>query len=192
MSEVANLYDNGPISPIAKIKENLTIWTVGQWQHYRIENIEPLPWSSPLVVEMILASGATFLAPYGTIGRRVVAILQPREMEFLHVRWEPIDDVEGILWEQTGTGKFVAQAVHARVTRETARRDPYLATTTFWILGRNREMNLEVRNPNPVIISQARFIFGGYRYMLKPLSVEDGKKIENSQLKSTWIPAEGF
>ena len=184
MSTVANIYDNGVISPIAKIKENLTIWTVGKWQDFQILNIEPLPRSSPMVVEMILASGATFLAPYGTIPKRAVAILQPRDLEFLHLRWEPIDDVEGVLWEQPGSGKFVAQSVQARVTLGTAARDPNLALTTFWILGRDRQMNLEVRNPNPVIISQARFVFFGYRYALTPLTT-------HPQV-TTYVPAEGF
>lgn len=182
--QVANIYDNGPISPIAKIKENLSIWTVGKWSHYNISNIEPLPRSSPMIAEMVTLSGATTIGVNGTITKRIVAILQPRELEFLHLRWEPIDDVEGVLWEQAGTGRFVTAAVHARVSRFTAARDPYLATTTFWILGRQRDMNLEVRNPNPVALPQARFVFFGYRYMLILLDKEP--------TVTTWLPAEGF
>ena len=181
--QVANIYDNGPISPIAKIKENLSIWTVGKWAHYNIRNIEPLPRSSPMVAEMVIAP-ATTIPLYGTIAKRLVAILQPGALEFLHLRWEPLDDVEGSLWEQAGTARFTSAAVHARVTRFTAIRDPYLATTTFWILGRQRDMNLEVRNPNPVALPHARFVFFGYRYMLTLLDREPPV--------TTWLPAEGF
>ena len=192
MPLLSGIYDSGPISPIAKIKENLSIWTVGQWAHYRIENTEPLPRSSPMVVEMVVASGATTIAANGTIAKRVVAIIQPKELEFLHLRWEPLDDVEGVLWEQAGTGRLVAAQVHARVTRFTAIRDPNLSTTTFWILGRSRDMNLEVRNPNPVALPQARFVFFGYRYMLKMLTDAEATEIVAGRKATTWLPAEGF
>lgn len=181
---VANIYDNGPISPIAKIKENLSIWTQGKWAHYNIANIEPLPRSRPMMAEMVTLSGATTIAANGTIAKRIVAILQPRELEFMHLRWEPIDDMEGILWEQPGIARYTAIAVQAGVTRFTAARDPYLATTTFWILGRQRDMNLEVRNPNPVALPLARFVFFGYRYMLT--------KLDKEPPVTTWLPAEGF
>lgn len=182
--QVANIYDNGPISPIAKIKENLSIWTVGKWAHYSITNIEPLPRSSPMIADMVALSGATTIAGNATIAKQVVAILQPKELEFMHLRWEPIDDMEGVLWEQSGTARFNAAAVFARVSRFSAARDPYLATSTFWILGRNRDMNLEARNPNPVALPLARFVFFGYRYMLTPLDKEPPV--------TTWLPGEGF
>lgn len=184
MPLLSGIYDTGPITPIAKIKENLSIWTVGKWAHYNIRNLEPLPRSSPMIAEMVTLSGATTILANGAIAKRLVAILRPRELEFLHLRWEPIDDVEGVLWEQAGTARFVTASVHARVTRFTAARDPYLSTTTFWILGRQRDMNLEVRNPNPVALPLARFIFFGYRYMLTLLDREPSV--------TTWLPAEGF
>ena len=184
MSEVANIYDNGPISPVAKIRENLSIWSGGGWEHYRIENIEPIPRSSPTMVDMVTASGATTIAANGTISKQVVQILRLDTGEFLHLRWEPIDDVEGVLWELSSKGRFASRSVHARVTRFTSLRDPYLATTTFFILGKDRDMNLEVRNPNPVALPQARFVFFGYRYKLSELKAEP--------TVTTYLPAEGF
>lgn len=185
MSEVANLHDNGPISPMAKIKENLALWTEGGWEFNRIEYIEPLPLSSPMVVEVITAAPAwgTTLAANGTIAKRVVAILQPAKNELLHLRWFPIDDVEGVLWEKASKGRFVARQVQARVTRFSGLYDPFLATTTFWVIGENRDMNLEVRNPNPVIIASARFAFFGYRYILEKLTTQPGT--------ATYLPCEG-
>lgn len=202
---VANLYDSGPISPICKPRENLSVWTLGRYSHYNVQFIEPIPRSSPTVAEMVTLSGATILAAAGTIARQVVAILQVPEFEFLHLRWFPLDDVEGILWEQHGTARFTTSSVHARVSQFTPEFDPYLATTTFWILGRLRDMNLEVRNlsaiyPTPV----ARFAFFGFRYILTALpekapSAEDRVKLEQGDLETvkrligntTWLPAEG-
>lgn len=192
MSLLSGIYDSEPIQPIAKIKENLSVWSSGVWSHYRILNIEPMPLGSPMVVEMVVASGATTIPGYGTIAQRIVAILQLAEREFLHVRWEPIDDVEGILWEQASVGKFVTRGTHSRVTRFTSARDPWLATTTFWILGMNKDMQLEVRNPNPGALPQARFAFFGYRYKLEELSEVEGKEIETGRKPTTYVPAEGF
>ena len=183
MSQVANIYDNGPISPIARIKENLSIWTTGKWEHYEIKFIEPMPRSSPMTVEMVTASGAVTIAANGTIQKRLVNILRLADLELLHLRWEPIDDMEGALWEQSSQGRFVARNVQARVDRLTGSRDPYLATTTFYVLGKERDMNLEVRNPNGIALPLARFVFFGYRYLLEALSSEPAN--------STYLPAEG-
>lgn len=185
MSEVANLYDNGPISPICKIKQNLTIWTSNKWLNYRVEYIEGLPRSSQMMVDMVALSGAATIGANGTVGKSLLAILRLAESEFMHLRWEPVDDMEGILWEQSSQGRFSARAVQARVTPFTSLRDPYLATTTFWILGKDRDMNLEVRNPNPVALPLARFVFFGYRYLLEPIG-----EIPRGE-QTTYVPAEG-
>ena len=183
MSQVANIYDNGPISPIARINENLSIWTTGKWEHYHINFIEPMPRSSPMIIEMVVASGAVVIAANGIVAKQVVALLQLADLELLHLRWEPIDDMEGVLWEQSSQGRFVARNVHARVDRLTGLRDPYLATTTFYVMGRERDMNLEVRNPAGIAMPLARFAFFGYRYLLNALdSVPDN---------TTYLPAEG-
>jgi hypothetical protein len=191
MSEVGNIYDNGPISPIAKIKENLSIWTNQQWSHYRIDFIEGMPRSSPMMVEMVTATGNTSIAANGTIAKALVAILSLAELDFVHLRWEPLDDMEGVLWEQASKGRYVTRGTQARVTRFSSVQDPWLATTTFCILGMNRDMQLEVRNPNPVIMPQARFVFWGYRYVLSALTKDEGAEIQAGRRATTWVPAEG-
>jgi len=192
MSNVANLYDNGPISPIARIQENLSIWSENKWKHFGIKFIEGIPRSSATTVEMVTASGATTIPPYGTIAKRVLPVLQMNAGEMLHLRWEPLDDVEGVLWELGGQARFSPRGAHARVSLVTSTRDPYLATTTFYILGGvNLDMNLEARNPLPVAQATARFVFFGYRYLLEPLSGAKGRAIELGQIPSTWLPAQG-
>lgn len=183
MSEIANIYDNGPISPIARIKDNLSIFSENHWMHFNIDFMEPVPASTPMTVEMVTASGAAVIAALGTIAKQVVALLQMNQNEMLHLRWEPLDDVEGLLWELAGQARFNPRGAHARVGPMTSMRDPYLATTTFFILGRDKDMNLEVRNPLAVAQSLARFVFFGYRYILKPLAQEPAN--------TTWLPAQG-
>lgn len=210
MSEIGNIYDNGPISPIARIKDNISVYTAKQWLHYNIIYLEPMPRSSPLRVEMVALSGAVVIAGNGTIGKRLLPIMQMVDEEMVHMRFEPLDDVEGVLWEQSGTGKFNVRNVHAHVDMQTGLRDPYLASTTFFVVGYQRDMNLEVRNPNPIALYQARFQFWGYRYGIELIvpnlnSIPEAKRPEIIQQlalgnketvakyigPTTWLPAEG-
>lgn len=183
--EVANIYDNGPISPIARINDNLSIWSENDFLHFNITYLEPVPRGSPMTVDMVAAWGATVIAAYGSIPQQVVAFLQMNANELLHLRWEPLDDVEGLLWQLPSQPRFNPRGAHARVSQFTEAMDPFLATTTFWILGGTpaKDMALEVRNPNPVALPMARFAFFGFRYILVPLKV----KPENT----TYLPAQG-
>ena len=192
MPMISGIYDSGPISPIVKIKENLSIWTSGQWSHYQVEFIEPMPENSQSVAELVVISGATTIAANGQIAAQLIAFLQLNEMEFLHLRWYPLDDVEGVLWEQTSVGRYVTRGLHSRVSLSTRIYDPNLATTTFFILGRDRDAQIEVQNPNPVALPQARFSFFGYRYVLGNLKPGvTNESIENGRTPTTYVPAEG-
>ena len=215
--EVANIYDNGPLSLIARIKDTISVYTAKKWAHYQVAFAEPWPRSSPLRVDMVALAGVTTIAANGNIAKRLVPLLQVTDGEMLCVRFEPLDDVEGVIWEQSGTGRFNSRNNHARVDMATCLRDPYLASTTFFIMGHQREMNLEVQNPNPIALNQARFQFQGYRYTLDEISPDlsgitdqngrpDKKRQEDiiRQLAvgdkatvaqfigpTTWLPAEG-
>jgi len=184
--EVANIYDNGPIAPIAKIRDNLRIWTEKQWLFYKIINMEPIPRSSPFMVDFVATTvpAATVVAAGGTIQMQLVAALLMNDLELLHLRWEPIDDMEGLLWELGGQGRFMPRGGHARVSLYTSISDPYLATTTFFIVGANKDAMIEVRNPDPVARPNARFVFWGYRYSLEKLTTEPAVYTD--------LPAQGF
>jgi len=184
MSTLSGIYDSNPIQPVVKIKENISIYTGGKYSNYSVEFIEPMPRSSPMVVEMVAATGNTSIAANGQIAKAVVNILQLAENEFLQLRWYPLDNVEGVLWEQSAVGRFVTRSVQSRVNILTPARDPYLSTTTFFVLGMNRDINLEVQNPQPIIVPVARFVFFGFRYVLQPL--------DNKPAITTYIPAEGY
>jgi len=202
MWEDYGIYNPGPIQPVVKFRENLGIWTQNGWEYYRAEYIEPMPRSAPLVADVVALAGATGLAANATIQKQVVVALQLNDKELLQLRWEPLDNVEGVLWEQSGSGRFISRSAQARVDRGTSKYDPYLATTTFFVLGRDRDMNLEARNPMGVATPTARFAFWGYRYVLsalKPLDSRYAAAVQQGDLSAvknqigpvTWIPAEG-
>jgi len=215
--EVANIYDNGSISLIARIKDNLSILTAKKWVHYQVVYVEPWPRSGPLRIDLVALSGQTTIPANGAIAKRLVPILQVSDGEMLQVRFEPLDDVEGVVWEQAGTGKFNSRNTHARVAMNTCIRDPYLATSTLFVMGYQRDMNLEAQNPNPVALNQARFQFFGFRYVLddivpdlssivneagqpdkkrqeeilRQLSAGDKATVAQFIGPTTWLPAEG-
>jgi len=215
--EVANIYDNGPLSLVARIKDTISAYTAKKWTHYQVAFAEPWPRSSPLRVDLVALAGATTIVANTNITKRLVPLLQVTDGEMLCVRFEPLDDVEGVVYEQSGTGRFNSRNNHARVDMATCLRDPYLASTTFFIMGYQRDMNLEAFNPNPIALNQARFQFQGYRYVLDEISPDltgivdqsgrADKKKQDDIIRllaagdkatvaqfigpTTWLPAEG-
>jgi hypothetical protein len=190
MPEVANLYDNGPISPVCKIFENIGILSGGNWEYHTVQFIEPLPRSGPLVADLVAISGNTTIPGtvggiVGTINQQLVQFLRMNEGELLHLRFEPIDDVDVLIAETGSIGRFTTNFVRARVTRFTAFRDPNLATTTFFVVGQDNDPYIEVRNPTPVAQPMARVAFWGFRYVINEvLTAKPTGPI-------TYIPAEG-
>lgn len=178
--EVANIYDNGPLSLIARIKDTISAYTAKKWSHYQVAFAEPWPRSGPLRVDMVALAGVTTIAANTNIAKRLVPLLQVTDGEMLCVRFEPLDDVEGVVYEQSGTGRFNSRNNHARVDMASALRDPYLCLTTFFIMGYQRDMNLEVFNPNPVALLQARFQFWGIRYVLDEISPDLSGVVDQS------------
>ena len=204
MPLLSGIYDSGPIAPVAKIKENLSIYTVGAWEHYNIKFIEGMPPSSQTVAELVTASLATTLAAGGGVNKQIVNILRLNKNELLHLRWMPLDPVEGILWEQAQKGRYESRSMMSRVSQGMVALDPYMAMSTFFIIGIDRDANIQVVNRTNYALPQARFIWWGYRYLLDPylfkgLSAEDTTKLATGDIEAvrriigatTWLPAEG-
>lgn len=186
MSFVANLYDNGPISPIAQIKENLAIYTDKRYVGYEIQNIEPIPRSGPFTVDLLVIAQVTQIAAFGNVAQQIFQVIQVNENELLHARWFPLDDVEGQLFELGNMPRFNPRGGQARTTLLTEQYDPYLATATFWVLGGlgNKDAQIGAYNPQARAQTQARFAFFGYRYFLKQLATVPAN--------ARYLPAEGF
>lgn len=178
-----NIYDSGPIAPVCRIGENIAAWTEMKWKYYKVEFIEPIPRSQQYMVDALVTSGVTTLAANGILQAQLLTILQMHKDEMFHVRWEPIDDIEGELFELSAVSRNNMRGGQSRVDLFTKTYDPYLATTTFWVLGENKDAQIETRNPNPVAIFTARFAFWGYRYILAPTN--------GTPTNATYLPAQG-
>lgn len=203
--ELSGIYDSAHIQPVVRVRQNLSIYTKGQYSHYITDFIEGIPPSPASIVDVVTTPPvATNIAASGTIAKRIVPALQMNDLELLHVRFEPLDNVEGIIWEQAGSLRFNSRSINARVDFRTKQWDPTLATTTFWVLGLNRDMMLEARNPMPYALPMARFIFWGFRYLLTELvnsnwtaeqkallAKGDRQTVRDLIGETTWIPAEG-
>ena len=189
--EVANIYDSGPISPIAKVGENIAVWRDNAYVPYKIQWYEGIPQSSPFVVDMVAISGATNIPAGGQTQKSITVTLQMYPDELLHLRWEPIDDVEGLLWELNNQARYATKGAQGRTSPFTWRRDPWLSTTTFWILGQNRDPSIGAFNPWAIAQPTARFAFWGYRYILTESSTADKALFASGKLNVTYLPAQG-
>ena len=193
MAEISGIYDNGPIAPVAKIDEKLTIWTENSWQPFNIDYIEGIPRSRPMVIDLVTLNNAANIPALGTLNAQFVLAIQPAggntnkangKVELLHLRWEPIGMVEGMLFELT-PARYNPRGAQATVTPFTALRDPYLATTTFFVLGPNKDARIGAYNPLAAVQPAALFVFWGFRYVLTTLG-------DQKPAISTKIPAQAF
>ena len=204
MPVLSGIYDSAPIQPVAKIKENLAIWSGGRWGFYQIEHQDSIAPGPASTVDMVMQAGVTTIAANGTIQKRLVTILLLNDYELLHVRFEPLDNVEGIVWELAGQQKMSSRNIHSRVDRQTRELDPYLSSTTLFILGSKKDVNLECRNPNAYALPAARFVFWGDRNIISDidlsqvpspikarLAMGDVKAVRDVIGPVTWVTAEG-
>lgn len=198
MGTVANIYDNGPISPVARVKENIAVWQ-GETGYvpYKIEWMEPIPASSTFRVDLcVVGNNNTPLAagPAGQIAATLLNVLTMNEKELFHLRWYPLDDVEGAVWQLSGSARFSTRGGQARVTLFTRAYDPYLATTTFYVIGQNKDARIGAFNPLAVAQPMCRFQFFGFRYVLTgPLSlpkIADGSTTGGFAGPITYLPAQ--
>lgn len=169
-------YQPGPIAPVVQIKKNLSVYTGQVWEHFHVEFIEGMPLGSQSVIDMVNVGGVAAIAANGTLAKRVIPQLRVNINEMLHLRWRPMEALEGILWEQPNKSRFESRALASRVDWRTGDHDPYYATTTFFVVGvgaGDRDMNLEVRNPMGWAMPQARFEFWGYRYTMTSIAIPD-------------------
>lgn len=205
MGQLSGIYDSDISQPVVKFMDNLSIYTLGKWEHCRVNFIEPISAGPAGIVDAVTQAGVTTIGANATINKQIVTILQLNDYELLQVRWEPLDNVEGLIWELAGQQKNASRNIHSRVDINTRLRDRNLVSTQFWVYGRNRDMNLETRNPLAVAQPSARFMFWGWRYILTPWT--EIQKFETSDLNklrggdpeairrligiTTFIPAEG-
>lgn len=190
MSELTRIYAPGPMQPVVDIHENLAILTQGQWRAAEVVFIEGMPFGEPLKVDFgAVGTGAR-------LAKAVATILQLDEFNLWHVRVQPIDYVNVQLWELGGQSRYWQKNVTAEITPTTAGRDPWLASSTFFIYGKDRDANFQVYNPTGYALTSSVVAFWGYRYLVRELQNTDGSLLSPEKappgMRFTWIPAEGM
>ena len=169
MPEYFDIYEPGPIKAVP-INYNIALWTEAKWKPFRVTYTEGIPQSSPFTVDMCqqrLPAGP--IAAGGTIANTAVAVLGMNDKEVCHYRWYPLDDLEGGLWELGNMPRFNPFGGQARTSLFTEEFDPYLATTTFFILGQNKNVTIGAWNLWAAAQPTARFSFFGWRYIVEEL-----------------------
>ncbi len=186
MNIVDNLYSSGPMAPVCQIKEHLAIWTEQRWVGFQAENIEPVPRSSVNIVDLVEITAMGTLAPNQQTAGRVLEILKVNANELVHYRWFVLDDVEGQLWQLAHMARFAPRGGQAGVNLFTPAHDPWLATTTFWVLGGpgDKDARIGCTNISGATLPQARLGFWGFRYILT--------KEERVHPNARYLPAQGF
>lgn len=170
MPELGSIYDAWHFQPVVKVGENLCIYTGGKWQPHICQYQVPIAPGRPTIVDLVATSAVPAPANIpanGTLNKQIVTIMQLDSNEFTQMRFEPLDYVEGAVWELAGQQLHKSKNIHSRVTPTTRVWDPFLASSTFFVLGSNKDMNLEVYNPMGYAQWQARFIFWGCRMLVE-------------------------
>jgi hypothetical protein len=185
MNIIDNLYSQGPMSPVCQIKEHLAIWTETIYKGFQVDWIEPIPRSSAFIIDLVALQGTGPLAPNLTIAGRLVTALQVNANELAHYRWFAIDDIEGQLWELANMARFNPRGGQAGVNLLSSVYDPWLASTTFWVLGGpgDKDARIGCTNISGAALPQARLGFFGFRYILTP----DAQLNPNAR----YLPAQG-
>jgi hypothetical protein len=185
-----NPYYDGPLTPMCRVNDNLGLWTGQKYEPFKVVYIEPIERSSPYtidIVALLVAAGVgTAIAAYTGVPALIVPALQMNLNEFFHARWMPLDDIEGALYQPgTGMARNAMRGGQSRNNLLVKVQDPWLASTTFGILGATaaKDAYIMTINPNPVAIFIARFAFWGYRYILEPL--------KETPANITYFPAQG-
>lgn len=168
MNSIDNLYSSGPMAPVCQIQEHLAIYTEQRWKGYVVNFIEPQPRSSNFIVDLIASAGVAPLAAGGQVVSQLLQAIQVNEGELCHFRFFVIDDIEAQLWQLANMARFAPRGGQAGVNRFTPFYDPWLATTTFWVLGGlgDKDARIGCTNLSGAVIPRARVGFYGFRYTL--------------------------
>lgn len=198
MDFIDNLYSQGPIAPVCGIKQHLAVWSDNQWLGFEAALIEPIPRSSNFIVDLIAIALVGVLAPTATVGSQLLPAIQVNGNELFHARMYVLDDIEAQLWQLGNVARFSPRGGQAGVNLFTPFYDPWLATTTFWVLGGlgDKDARVGCTNIGGAVLGQARVGFFGYRYRLKPDFVKDKDGKDTAQRtihpSARYLPAQGW
>ena len=192
-----DLYYPGPIAPVAKVGQNMGVWTNNTYRFFRILFIEGLPGSPQLVQDI----GAVNANSVSTETR--ITVVDAPEGSIVHCRCAPLDDIEFEVSEIKASKRFVANSQIARVSLFNAAFDPYWALTTMFVLGNMQSIYVTAYNNTDYNEAKSRLKFWGLRYTIdrldpqtelmfqKALISGNSGELDSRGLRATIVPAMG-
>lgn len=166
------------MEPRLKVGDYVAVFTQGAMLYHQVLYREGIPRSSPTTINF----GA--VAANGTVAKALALAMQMDENQLLQARLTPLDDIEIVPWELQSQGRFALRNIQARVSLFTKEHDPDLETTEMFVMGSQRDLYLEIRNPTGYALGQSRVAFWGHRYILTNPSKEKPPVV-------TYVMAEG-
>lgn len=163
----APAYNPGPIQPVCLVGENIGVWTQADYWFFKVLHIEALPASRTMQQDI----GAVTSATSSNITEITVARAQDGNL--LHVRAAPLDPVELTVYQQRATGRHTAFSATGVISVSTGNRDPHYASSTYFILGKEKSIWVQVANNTGYNLAQSRVRFWGFRYVIDPLPTSD-------------------
>lgn len=172
-----------PYAPVVKMGEHLLVWTQNKWKGYTADYIEPMPASSPLVVDFGNVAAA------GTIAMAVPQSLRLDENYLMQWWMRPLTDIEIVLWVLAGQAKSRIKNAQARASLLTEFDDPRYLSTEFWVIGKDLDPNIEIRNASGYA-TDALVSFWGNKYLIRAVEPTLEKLMIDGQRAATKVLAE--
>ncbi len=177
-------YLGNPYEPIAQMGQNMMVYSNATWGAYVIDYVEPLAASSALTVDY----GA--VAAGGMVAATLAQSLRLDDGYLVELWMRPIEDFEIVLWLRQGQQKFRIKNAQARIGYQTALMDPMFLSSKFYVLGKDRDPYIEVRNPRPYVLGSSNVSFWGNKYLLVAPSPGLARKMLDGDAPATRIVAE--
>lgn len=160
----------GPMQPYAQIGQNLLIKVVQNYVLFRVNLIEQLPLSSPLVVNFG-AIGANATLP----GVSLQTPLQMDGFEIGQFRAIMLEDIDLQVYEPQNLPRFINSVGRYRWSRMAQSLDPSYSRTEIAVY-QDQFPYVDVINPTNQALVAARIAFFGNRYRIQRL--KDAQKAD--------------
>lgn len=167
------MLEPGPMQPYATIGQNLLIKVVQNYVLFRVNLVEQLPLSSPMVVNF--ASGGAIAANSTTPGVSLQTPLQMDGFEIGQFRAIFLEDFDLQVYEPQNTPRFINSVGRYRWSMMAQSVDPDYARTEIAVY-QNQYPYVDVINPTAVALNMARIAFFGNRYRIERLKDAQGQQ----------------
>lgn len=168
---MAGLYRNAPMEPIVEEGQNVLLQSQNEYQLYKVYFIEPLPESSPLVVNLI--SGSTLAAGVATSSVSTQNQIDMPNGELGQFRFKMYDYAQVTLRQGQALGRNPTRFTEAVFTPHSQIDDPFAAGTEQFVWEQQRTYFV-AQNIQQRTLNQIRIALYGYRYILEGINGVQG------------------